>query len=68
MNYPLYSLRVNTLIKQYLNMYFYHKFIEKKYITRKMKRNSFNRIYVSRSEIKHTNSKALVTIYIYNRQ
>ena len=28
---------------------------------------SFNKIYVSKPEIKHTNSKALITVYTYNR-
>ena len=27
-----------------------------------------NKIYVSKAEIKHTNSKALLTIYTYNRE
>lgn len=29
---------------------------------------STNRVLVSRPEIKHTNDKAIVTIYVYNRQ
>ena len=31
-------------------------------------RRSLNKIYVSRPEIKHTNSKAIITIYVYNRE
>lgn len=31
-------------------------------------RYSANKIYVSRSELKHTNRKLLITLYIYNKQ
>ena len=49
-------------------MYFNHKYLNHKYISRKKKRISFNKIFVSKAEIKHTNSKAIVTIYIYNKE
>jgi hypothetical protein len=49
-------------------LYFNHKYIKHKYISRKKKRKSFNKIFVSKAEIKHTNSKAIITIYIYNRE
>lgn len=67
-NYPVYDLKVNYLIKGYFNMYFYHRFIENKYISHKRKRKSFNKIFISKAEIKHTNSKAIVTIFVYNRE
>lgn len=67
-NYPVYDLNVNSLIKSYFNLYFNHKYINHKYISRKKKRKSFNKIFVSKAEIKHTNSKAIITIYIYNRE
>ena len=49
-------------------MYFNHKYLKHKYISRKKKRISFNKIFVSKAEIKHTNSKAIITIYIYNKE
>ena len=67
-NYPVYDLNINSLIKSYFNLYFNHKYIEHKYISRKKKRKSFNKIFVSKAEIKHTNSKANIAIYIYNRE
>ncbi len=66
-NYPVYDLKINSLIKSYFNLYFNHKFIEH-YISRKKKRKSLNKIYVSKAEIKHTNSLAIITIYVYNRE
>ena len=32
------------------------------------KRLSLSKIYVSKAEIKHTSSKAIVTIYTYNKE
>ena len=68
MNYPVYDLNINSLIKSYFNLYFNHKYVGHKYISRKRKRKSLNKIFVSKAEIKHTNSKAIITIYIYNRE
>lgn len=68
MNYPVYDLNVNSLIKGYFNMFFENKFFKNKFISRKKKRKSLNKIFVSKAEIKHTNSKAIITIYVYNRE
>ena len=67
-NYPVYDLNINSLIKSYFNLYFNHKYIEHKYISPKNKCKSLNKIFVSKAEIKHTNTKAIITIYIYNRE
>lgn len=67
-NYPIYDLNVNSLIKGYFNMYFNHRFIKNKYISHKKKRKSLNKIFISKAEIKHTNSKAIITIFVYNRE
>lgn len=67
-NYPVYDLNINSLIKSYFNLYFNHSYIKHKYISRKKKRRSLNKIFVSKAEIKHTNTKAIITIYIYNRE
>lgn len=49
-------------------MYFNHIFIKNKYISKKKKRKSLNKIFISKAEIKHTNSKAIITIFVYNRE
>ncbi len=67
-NLPLYNININTLVKNYFNLYFNHKFINNKFRSPRIKRLSLNKIFVSRAEIKHTNSKATVTIYTYNRE
>ena len=49
-------------------MYFNHNFIKSKYISHKKKRKSFNKIFISKAETKHINSKAIITIFVYNRE
>ena len=49
-------------------MYFNHKYLKHKYISRKNKRKSFNKIFVSKAEIKHDNNKAIITLYVYNKE
>ena len=67
-NLSLYNININTLVKYYFNLYFNHKFINKKYISARRNRLSLNKIFVSKPEIKHTNSKARITIFTYNRE
>jgi hypothetical protein len=59
---------INSLVKHYFNIRFIPKFIFKKYKPRWVRRPSMNKIYVSNAEIKHTNSKAILTVYNYNRE
>lgn len=67
-NYPVYDLNIDSLIKGYFNMYFKNKFLQHKFVSRKKKLLSLNKIFVSKAEVKHTNSKAIITIYVYNRE
>ncbi len=65
-NFPIYDLNINTLIKSYFNLYLFKKNQKKlKFIPRKF---SLNKIHISKSEIKHTNSKAIITIYTFNKE
>lgn len=58
------------LVKSYFN--FYSLKLEKKIksprLRRWRRRFSTNRILISKAELKHTNDKVVVTIYVYNRQ
>jgi hypothetical protein len=67
-NFPVYDLNINYIIKSYFNSYFHYKFIDNEYKPRRFRRISMNKIYVSKAEVKHTNSKALITIYSFNRE
>nr|YP_009355415.1 ribosomal protein subunit 3 [Coccocarpia palmicola]ARB49960.1 ribosomal protein subunit 3 [Coccocarpia palmicola] len=65
---------LNKLIFKLIKSYFYlynHKFENKIRLPRmriKQRRLSVNKIFVSKAELKHTNDKIIITLYIYNRQ
>jgi len=64
-NLPIFDININELIKNYFNLYFNPKFLHiKKYKNRK----SFNKIFVSKAEVKHNSNKAIITVYVYNRE
>lgn len=67
-NLPVHDININNLIRSYFTSYFNYKFLQNKYQPRRYRRLSMNKIYISKAEIKHTNSKALLTIYTYNRE
>jgi hypothetical protein len=64
----MYDININSLIKSFFNIQLKYKFLNKKYRSLKMRLKSFNKIYTSKAEIKHTNNKAILTVYVYNRE
>jgi len=58
------------LVKSYFNLY--SRRLEKKIksprLRMRFRRLSTNRMLVSKPEVKHTNDKVIITIYVYNRQ
>ena len=67
-NFPMYDININSLIKNFFNLQFNYKFLFKKYKSYKLRSSSLNKIYASKAEIKHTNNKAILTVYVYNRE
>ena len=68
-NIPVNDLNINKIIKGYFNLYFKdHKYTGSKFILLKRRRNLLRRIHVSNAEIKHTNNKAIITLYTINRE
>ena len=67
---PVSDKVVYKLLKSYFNLYSHD--IEKRRKSRRIRprvrRLSINRILVSKAELKHTNDKVIITIYVYNRQ
>lgn len=67
---PITDQVILKLVKSYLNIY--SRKLENKTRSRRLRirvrRLSTNRILVSRPELKHTNDKVIVTVYVYNRQ
>ena len=64
-NLPSDDININSLIKSYFNLYFNNKFFFNK---SKSGRSYINKIIVSKPEIKHTSSKAIITLHAYNRE
>lgn len=58
---------VNRLIKSYFNLSPLFKGKKSKRVQIRFKRLSLNRILVSKSEMKHTNDKVIITVYLYNK-
>ncbi len=80
-NIPLHNININKIIQSYFNLYFKDRkylncsFNSLKRKTKNIKlvqgtkrRNFLRRIYVSNAEIKHTNHKAIITLYTVNRE
>lgn len=67
-NFPMYDIKINFLIRSFFNLQFNHKFLLKKYISYRKRLKSFNKIFASKAEVKHTNNKAILTVYVYNRE
>nr|UNP23034.1 ribosomal protein S3 [Tolypocladium sp.]UNP23079.1 ribosomal protein S3 [Tolypocladium sp.]UNP23094.1 ribosomal protein S3 [Tolypocladium sp.] len=69
-NIPVNDININKIIQSYFNLYFKdHKYVgSKKFILLRRRRNFLRRIYVSNAEIKHTNNKAIITLFIVNRE
>lgn len=61
-------MNINSLIKAFFNLHFKKIILFKKHLPRRSRRLSLNKVYVSKAEIKHTNSKAILTVYVYNRE
>ena len=67
-NFPMYDININSLIKNFFNLQFNYKFLFKKYKPYRLRSSSLNKIFASKAEIKHTNNKAILTVYVYNRE
>jgi len=63
-------LTINKIIKSYFNLYFKNnEFLGyTKNLKLKKRRNLLQRIFVSDAELKYTNNKAVITLYVVNRE
>ena len=69
-NIPVNNLTINKIIKSYFNLYFKNnEFLGyTKNLKLKKRRNLLQRIFVSDAELKYTNNKAVITLYVVNRE
>jgi len=59
---------LSKLIKSYFNLYFTNKLFTSKRIINRFRRLIMNRIFISKAELKHTSSKVVITLYVYNEE
>ena len=59
---------LSRLIRSYFNFYFNKKVFKSKKIAIRFRRLSLKKIFISKAELKHTNSKVIITLYIYNEE
>jgi len=59
---------LTSLVKSYFDMYYGKKVIKYKRISTRYRRLSPTKIFVGKPELKHTNSKVTITLYVYNEQ
>ena len=70
-NIPSVDNIVNKMIKSFFSINALDNNPEGKksrLIQRRYKRLSLNKIFVSKSEIKHSNNKVIVTVYLFNKK
>lgn len=63
---PVADTNLMRLLKSYFNMEINHKILKTKRMVTRYKRLTTKKIYVGRGDLKHTSSKAIITIYLYN--
>jgi Mitochondrial ribosomal protein (VAR1) len=67
-NISIAQKNLTRLIKSYFNIYFSKNLLSSKRILTRFRRLAINKIFVSKAELKHTNNKIIITLYIYNEE
>ena len=67
-NISIAQKNLTRLIKSYFNIYFSKNLLSSKRILTRFRRLAVNKIFISKAELKHTNNKINITIYIYNEE
>lgn len=67
-NIPVYDLNINKLLKGYFDLYLNRKNIKSRFLLPKKIHFSLNKIFISKAELKHTSSKVIITVYVFNRE
>jgi len=64
---PMTDNIVNRLIKSYFSLTPLFKGKKSKRVQIRFRRLSLNKVLVSKAEMKHTNNKVIITVYLYNK-
>jgi Mitochondrial ribosomal protein (VAR1) len=67
-NITMADKNLSRLLKSYFNLYFNKKLLSSKRILTRFRRTAINKLFISKAELKHTSSKIIITLYIYNEE
>lgn len=59
---------LSRLLKNYFNLFFSKKLLTSKRVITRFRRLDIKKIFVSKAELKHTSSKVIITLYVYNEE
>jgi hypothetical protein len=65
---PVLDKTLMILLKSYFNMFINHKVLNTEFVDMFYRLRSSKRIFIGRGELKHTNSKVIITFYVYNTE
>jgi hypothetical protein len=65
---PVIDKNLMKLLKSYYNMGVSHKVLKIKRKVNRFRRLSPRKVFVGKGELKHTNSKVIITLYLYNTE
>jgi Mitochondrial ribosomal protein (VAR1) len=65
---PILDKNLVKLIKSYFNFYHESEKLKSERILLRFRRVSLKKIFISKAELKHTNSKVIINIHLYNLQ
>ena len=65
---PLIDKNLMKLLKSYYNMHASHKTLKIKRKVNRFRRLSPIKVFVGKGDLKHTNSKVIITLYLYNTE
>jgi hypothetical protein len=67
-NLSIANKKLLGLIKSYFNFYFNGILLKSKRIAIRFRRLAVKKIFISKAELKHTSSKIVITLYVYNEE
>ena len=67
-NLSMADKNLSRLVKSYFNFYFTNKIIKSKRLAIRFRRLATRKIFVSKADVKHSNSKIIITLYVYNQE
>jgi hypothetical protein len=65
---PILDKNIVKLLKSFFNFYHISELLKTEHVLLRFRRTSLKKIFVSKAELKHTNSKVIINIHVYNLQ